>query len=552
MKHQTVIFALAAGLFLSACSVQNQTPTEEVKDSMAGFPCHKMGGEWMGDCTFDDDGNPIMNGMMMDGMSMMMGSDGSFSQDVANLPEARPSEIVYLKDGDTYTMQASMVKQEVGNKVMKRLAYNGQIPGPLLKVDQDSEITLQFENLLDVDTTLHSHGLRLDNAFDGVPDVTQKAIKPGETFTYQLKFPDAGIYWYHPHIREDYTQELGLYGNMLVTSDDPDYWAPVDREEVLVLDDILVTENQPVFNIDRTTHSLMGRFGNIMLLNNEEDYTMTVKQNETLRFYLTNVANTRLFNISIPGVQMKLVGSDVGRIEKERFIDSTLIAPAERMIIEAQFSEKGTFDIVHTTPDRTYVMGQIIVEGDGATVGNFEKLRANPSDYALIRSDAQKYLNQDPDKSIRLSIDMPSMGMMMMDGDDHEDTIEWEDTMPQMNAMSNSDMVTWTIIDEETGKENMDINWSFNQGDLVKVRIYNDPDSMHPMQHPIHFHGQRFVVLARDGELNDTFNWKDTALVETGETVDLLVEMSNPGTWMAHCHIAEHLHSGMMFGFNVR
>ena len=165
---------------------------------------------------------------------------GFFSQEVdENTPLAKPSEIVELKNGDTYEMVAGIVKQEVGNRTVKRLAYNQQIPGPVLKVEKDAEITLKFTNNLDVETTLHSHGLRLDNKFDGVPDVTQKPIKIGDSFTYKLKFPDEGIYWYHPHIREDYTQELGLYGNFLVTPTDQEYWNEVDREEFLILDDIL-------------------------------------------------------------------------------------------------------------------------------------------------------------------------------------------------------------------------------------------------------------------------------------------------------------------------
>jgi FtsP/CotA-like multicopper oxidase with cupredoxin domain len=123
-------------------------------------------------------------------MNMSEGED-FFSQEVdENTPFARESEIVVLKDGDTYEMVASVVKQEVGNRVVKRLAYNQQIPGPVLKVEKNAEITLNFTNNLDVETTLHSHGLRLDNEFDGVPDVTQKPIKIGESFTYKLTFPD--------------------------------------------------------------------------------------------------------------------------------------------------------------------------------------------------------------------------------------------------------------------------------------------------------------------------------------------------------------------------
>ena len=133
-----------------------------------------------------------------------------------------------------------------------------------------------------------------------------------------------------------------------------------------------------------------------------------------------------------------------------------------------------------------------------------------------------------------------------------EDGIEWEDDMAMMNNMSTDENIEWVIEDTDTGAKNDGIDWSFNAGDLVKVRVYNDEKGMHPMQHPLHFHGQRFVVLATDGELNENMQWKDTVLIPKGQTVDLLVDMSNAGKWMAHCHIAEHLHSGMMFQFEVK
>ncbi|MEK7649883.1 MAG: multicopper oxidase domain-containing protein, partial [Patescibacteria group bacterium] len=108
------------------------------------------------------------------------------------------------------------------------------------------------------------------------------------------------------------------------------------------------------------------------------------------------------------------------------------------------------------------------------------------------------------------------------------------------------------IVDQDTGKANMDIDWSFAKGKPVKIRIFNDPRSMHPMQHPIHFHGQRFLVVARNGVGQSNLVWKDTTLVRSGETVDIILDPSNPGEWMAHCHISEHLESGMMFSFVVQ
>ena len=117
--------------------------------------------------------------------------------------------------------------------------------------------------------------------------------------------------------------------------------------------------------------------------------------------------------------------------------------------------------------------------------------------------------------------------------------IEWNDAMPMMNWLSTGAQVTWVLREPSTGKENMDIHWDFEKGDVVKIRVFNDPKSFHPMNHPIHIHGSNLV-------------WKDTAVVPVGSTLDMLVEMSNPGEWMAHCHIAEHLHAGMMLRFSVR
>ena len=122
--------------------------------------------------------------------------------------------------------------------------------------------------------------------------------------------------------------------------------------------------------------------------------------------------------------------------------------------------------------------------------------------------------------------------------------------MSAKNMMSDTRMVKWNITDEATGKKNMDIDWSFKRGP-VKIRITNDASSMHPMQHPIHFHGQRFLVTNKNGVSQTNLVWKDTLLVPAGEYVDIILDASNPGTWMAHCHILEHIEAGMMFAFNV-
>jgi suppressor of ftsI len=168
------------------------------------------------------------------------GAGSYFSQSIEGLPDAKESQVVELKNGDTYNLTANIVKKNINGHEVKMLAYNGMIPGPTIKVPQGAEVTIHMTNNIDVATTLHSHGVRLDNAFDGVPDVTQKAIPPGGSFDYKIKFPDAGVYWYHPHIQEPYTQQLGMYGNYIVVPSDPNYWPAVNREIPFTLSDILI------------------------------------------------------------------------------------------------------------------------------------------------------------------------------------------------------------------------------------------------------------------------------------------------------------------------
>jgi suppressor of ftsI len=502
---------------------------------------------------------------------------GSFSTDITGLAEAKASEIVELKNGDTYNLTASIVKKTIGNSVVKMLAYNGMIPGPMIKVQQGAEVALNFTNNTDVDTTIHSHGVRLENKFDGVPGATQKEVKPRESFTYKIKFPDEGMYWYHPHIREDYAQELGLYGNYLVTPRDPNYWSPVNREAALFVDDILIENGKiATFSKSSADRTLMGRFGNTMLVNGETAYSLQAKAGEVIRFYITNSANTRVFNLSIPGAKMKLVGADGGKYERETWSDSVILSPSERVIVEVLFANAGSYKLEHKTPERTYTLGTIAVSSEKVATSfgkGFAVLRSNKDIQSEIDA-LRPSFNKPADKRLKLTVDMgmDMQGMMQqkqngghnmhMMGNDQSmsnsgmmasgEPIEWEDSNSMMNVMSNPEIMKWVIQDEDTGKKNMDVDWSFKVGDKVKIKITNDPNSMHPMQHPIHFHGQRFLVLSTNGKPNDNLVWKDTTLVQNGDTVEILVEMTNPGEWMAHCHIAEHLEASMMFGFKVQ
>jgi FtsP/CotA-like multicopper oxidase with cupredoxin domain len=193
-----------------------------------------------------------------------------FSTETAGMPGvARPS-VIRLQDGDHLDLAIGPVRKVIENDGLRMLAYSGSIPGPTLHVDQGSGITVHVTNLGDVETTVHWHGLRLENRYDGVPHETQEPIAIGGSFTYAVQFPDAGFYWYHPHMREDFAQEMGLYGTIVVEPSDPSYWPAVDRHLTLTLDDLLVEDGHIApFSRSGVTFTAMGRYGNVMLINGE-------------------------------------------------------------------------------------------------------------------------------------------------------------------------------------------------------------------------------------------------------------------------------------------
>jgi FtsP/CotA-like multicopper oxidase with cupredoxin domain len=588
-------------------------------------------------------------GVMEDEMRDALSTAGHFPTETADLVEAQSTEFITLADGDQFDLRIAPVTKRLGDSLVRMLAYNGSIPGPTLRVQQGSELLVNVVNDGDLVATVHWHGLRLENRYDGTL-ATQPAIPVGGRFTYRLTFPDPGVYWYHPHIREDYGQDMGLYGNIVVVPSEPDYWAPANRELALALDDILLEDGKVApFSRLHPTHTAMGRFGNVLLVNGEPQQSIRARHGEVVRFYLTNTANTRVFNVGLRGARTKLVGGDSGRYERETFVDHVVIAPSERVVVDVLFHDLCEVTLEHRTPERTYPLAAITVEAERAEpslAAQFRNLRTS-SDVTSARARMADYLAAEPDKTLGLVAEMdmgepllaagtaavyvcpmhtdvisgepgrcskcgmklmakeaapvtfacpmhpdirsaqadrcPKCGMKLVPStlvpgvarredhargraDEHHDHgpeptservdlpagIEWEDDMVDVNRMTNPTNMRWKLIDRQTGAEGAAIDWRFRVGDQVKIRLVNEMDSDHPMHHPFHIHGAgRFLILSRDGVVESNLVWKDSVLVRTGETVDILLDVTHPGVWMAHCHIAEHHESGMMLSFHV-
>jgi FtsP/CotA-like multicopper oxidase with cupredoxin domain len=561
-----------------------------------------------------------------------MTDEGMFTTATAGLNEVSKPRVVRVRDGDRLDLGIGPVRMSLHGAELRMLAYNGSVPGPTLHVQQGSEITIHTRNDGDVDTTVHWHGLRLENRYDGVPHETQLPIPIGGSYTCQVQFPDAGFYWYHPHIREDLAQEMGLYGTIIVEPTDAGYWPAVDRQLSITLDDLLVEDGHIApFHRAGPIFTAMGRFGNELLINGETAFSGEATAGEVVRLYLVNTANTRIFNFAVRGARAKLIGGDSGRYEQETFVEEVLLAPSERAILDVLFDTSGEVRLEQRTPDRVYNLGAFAVsatQGSGRAAATFDMLRTDPelsAEHRIIKRD----LERPPDKVLAFFSRMPLLygeaettassyvcpmhpqvtasepatcplcgmklvpatkpsasfyvcpmhpqvtasepatcplcgmklvpteapGMSVQDGPsghDHGDGLEWEDLMPEINRTSDPSNMIWQLIDRETGAVNGAIDWAFTVGDRIKIRLVNEMDSDHPMHHPFHIHGAgRFLILSRDGEPEPNLVWKDTVLVRAGQTVDILLDVSNPGLWMAHCHIAEHTESGMMFSFNV-
>jgi suppressor of ftsI len=493
----------------------------------------------------------------------------------------RPTREVRLVPGADPPFKLSMVPvtREINGIQRPGIAYDWSIPGPVFRVRQNDRVQLTVKNGTDRPTTLHPHGLRLDDyKSDGVPHVGQHPIPPGGTFTHNLNFPDPGLYWYHPHIQDWGVRELGAYGTFLVEPADPDYYSPVNREQILALDDILNLAPEGDIDLDHPTHVLWGMWGDTMLVNGQPStfpdgkpralpQLQGVKRGEVIRFHALNAADARPFNLRLrhkdsgAWVDLKAVASDLSKHQREQKTAGVLLAPAERQTFEVLLERAGEYELVNDKDTGVDVLGTFQVSAEEVAQSyakEFHTLRTNGDVVADIQR-FEPYFDKAPDKRLILTV-----------GDAAERPIvarpPWSQlpegeplwsrrsglTLDAANRPAGPDAFVWKIVDPDTlvtdpdsglqrPATNDEIRWSFQQtfrdgAPPTKIHVYSDNG-----QHPLHFHGQRFLVLSVNGKKNPDLQWKDTFLMQSGDReAEILLDNSHPGVWMFHCHIGRH------------
>ncbi|HMB47128.1 MAG TPA: multicopper oxidase family protein [Afifellaceae bacterium] len=421
-------------------------------------------------------------------------------------------------------------------------SYNGVVPGPVVRAARGETIRVRLINELDDPTTIHWHGIRIDNAMDGVAGLTQEPVKPGDSFDYVFTAPDAGTYWYHSHNKSWEQMARGLYGRLIVEGDAEGF----ATDHILMIDDWRLGDGGAID--ERSMGSMMdwshgGRLGNWVTVNGTSYPELELTAGAANRLRLVNPSNARIYELEFKGLEAQLIGLDGQVFDRPRPLDGPLVlSPAQRADLMVTTGSEGEAELLALNgSDRVGLAGFRFMRGDG---GNGPALLLKPN--TLPEPDLDDALG------VRLDMQGGAMGMMqgarMGRGD------------MSGGGMMGSGMMGGGMMGMRDLVQN-GFAWAFNgvagmpdkplfaapRGKSVRLTMVNDTRWPHAM----HLHGHHFRVYSRNGRPEAQTPWRDTVLTNAGETVEIGFVADNSGKWLIHCHMAEHMAAGMVSWFDV-
>jgi FtsP/CotA-like multicopper oxidase with cupredoxin domain len=409
------------------------------------------------------------------------------------------------------------------------LSYNGGTPGPEIRLRQGETLRVKVENRLAEETTVHWHGMRVPNAMDGVPHLTQTPIAPGLEFVYEFDALDAGTYWYHPHQRGHEQVGRGLYGPLIVEEPEP---IQVDRDVVWVLDDWRLMQDAQISDDfgDRHDVSHAGRVGNTVTVNGRILETFGVRAGERIRLRLINAANARIFGLEFSGHRARVVAYD-GQPVTPHEEESGQIVLGPAMRVDLVIDMTGRPGDSFTVSDRFYQgLEYRLLE----LVYDETPLRDEPLDAPIELADNTM---PEPDLANAERHEI-TFGGGMMGG---MKSAMMDNRLVDMREMMRHGKA-WAINGVAATGHVMDPLLTLERGRTYVLGLDNDT----AWNHPIHLHGHSFRVITRDGRPTPYREWQDTVGMGPHERVDIAFVADNPGDWMFHCHILEHMIGGMM------
>ncbi len=418
--------------------------------------------------------------------------------------------------------------------------YGGSVPGPVLRVKQGEELKVRFKNSLDQGSTIHWHGIRIDNKMDGVAGLTQEAVAPGESFDYQFTAPDAGTYWYHPHNRTWEQMARGLYGLLIVEESEP---IAVDHDLALAFDDWQLKsdgklEEETFGRIGERAHG--GRIGNMMTVNGNSDMQVDVKSGDRVRVRICNTANARILELRVEGCAVHVVALDGQPVEpREPEALDLIISPSQRVdLILDMDGAPGGKAVISEVSDMRLPLVRFNLHAS-------EKSRSKPlPPFAKLADNPLLALDRVKPLEVKLDMTGGAMGGM-------------SSAIYKGKELSVSELV------REAG-----MIWAFNgvagmpekpwfsakKGQTVELEMINNTSFSHAM----HLHGHHMSEVSRVRQtraglktISSRPDWRDTVLVNRGEAVKVAFVADNPGKWMFHCHMLEHQAGGMSTWFEV-
>jgi len=439
-------------------------------------------------------------------------SEGRFETSVAEDLDPSPDVV-------EVALEARVVEVELApGRRVSMWTYNGLLPGPRIEANVGNTVRIRFKNSLPEATTIHWHGIRVPAAMDGVPTV-QTPIAAGAEFTYEFVVPDAGTFWYHPHVRSDEQVERGLYGAFVVRGDGE---PTTTTDRVVVLDDLLVDDDWTLSDFD-SAQAMVGRQGNLILANGRAHPIAPMDRGGLHRFRFINAANARYFRMALPGHRLVQIGTDGGMLEAPREVDEVLLVPGERADVlvvgtgearEAVDWKTLRYDRGHGTGDLPDAVVFQSRNGDADPIVT----PPVPSSLATVPALPAATVRRD----VKLEESAGGGGAHAGHGS--------SGTMGPVFSINGQVYPDATPIAAQLGAVE---EWS----------IVNATE----MDHPFHLHGFRFQVVSTGGEAPAFAAWRDTINVPADETVVFRVRLEDhPGTWMFHCHILEHAERGMM------
>ena len=427
-------------------------------------------------------------------------------------------------------LQASIEKINVLGTEQNLFTYNGQVPGPTIKAKVGDTVKVNFKNNLPQETTIHWHGLRVENSMDGVPGVTQDPIKPGEDFVYEFVVKDAGTFWYHPHVRSSEQVEKGLYGTIIV--EDPEHDSKDDL--ILVLDDWLINNNGILNKNFNTRHDVMhdGRWGNVITINSKLNPSISLAPNESKIIRIVNTSNGRTYNLDFLDLDVTVMAADGLKVQIPFKYTNFFLSPGNRidLLITTPQDFKETVQIKDVfSKEQANILKFIVDENKNIENKNIAKTTDETNVEETIKLTKEQILST------------YKLGVVPNWEDAHKLPI---DKTYKLNSSGHMMNLKWQINGKSFPSYDKD---TFNKGEFYKIKFSNASSRLHPM----HLHGQFFKVISRNGRPVNENYFRDTILVLPNENIELGIIPLDSGIWANHCHILEHAEAGMMTFFEV-